>query len=123
MDNISQTEFGILKILWQHKRLSSREIHDKTSDATGWAYSTTRTIIDRMANKGILSKNKFHGINLYSPEISRVKCMAMQVRSFASKVLETDPVSVLPLFAKSDVLTPEEIDELKVVLKSMEKEE
>ena len=123
MNNISQNEFDILKIIWQHKRLSSREIHDKINSSTGWAYSTTRTVIDRMAKKGILAKNKFHGINLYSAEISRVRCIAGQISSFAAKVLEADPLSMLPLFAKADVLTNDEIDELKKILKSIERKE
>lgn len=123
MDKISSNEYDILKILWQHKRLSSREIHENISGTTDWAYSTTRTVLDRMVKKGILNKNKFHGLNLYAPEISHVKCIAGQIKSFASKVLETDPLSMLPLFAKTDVLSPEEIDELKTILKSMERKE
>ncbi len=120
MDKTTEKEFEILKLLWKHKRLSSREVHDKTCAETGWAYSTTRTVIERMVKKELLSKDKFHGINLVAPKVSKVRAFAAQIYSFADKILEREALSVLPLFAKSEVLTAEELEELQQLLKEKE---
>lgn len=122
MEKIIETEFAILKLLWKHNQLSSREIHEKTCKKTGWAYSTTRTVIERMVKKKFLSKENFHGINLFMPKASKVKAFAAQISHFAEKVLEREALSVLPLFTKSEVLSAEELLELKELLKEKESE-
>jgi predicted transcriptional regulator len=113
-----ESEFEILKLLWKHNQLSSREIHEKTCESTGWAFSTTRTVIERMVKKDYLSKDNFHGINIFKAKVSKVRAFASQISSFADKILERDALSVLPLFAKSDVLSNEELSELQELLKT-----
>ena len=118
MGKIIESEFEILKLLWKHDQLSSREIHEKTCNGTGWAFSTTRTVIERMVKKNYLAKENFHGINIFRAKVSKVRAFASQISSFADKILEREALSVLPLFTKSDVLSSEELSELKEFLKT-----
>lgn len=123
MRQFTEIKFEILKLLWKHGRLSNREIHEKTNEKTGWAYSTTRTVIERMVKQEYLSKENSHGINLFAPKISKVKAFAEQISIFADKILEREALSVLPLFTKSDVLSDEELSELQTLLQEKESEQ
>ncbi len=116
--DLAPIEFDIIKLLWEFRELSSREIHEKTEKQTGWKYSTTRTVITRMEKKGYITRENFHGINVYSAGLSKVKVMAQHMTRFAEKILESDAIVLLPLFAKSEVLSPEELENLKALLKS-----
>jgi len=118
-----ESEFDILKLIWKHQQLSNREIHEKLYEKTGWSYSTTRTVIERMVKKGYLEKRNFHGINVYTSGVSKVRAFAGQISYFAERVLEKEAMSVLPLFAKSDVLSDEELAELQELLNSKEIEQ
>jgi len=109
-----------MKILWQDGRGSAREIHDKLKPAYHWAYSTTKTIMDRMVKKGHLLRENFHGVFLYRPLISKPAGLASFVRNFADNVLEMDYGSVVSLFARSQTLTAQEITELTELLQSQE---
>jgi len=122
VDRFVETEFEILKLLWKNKQMSNREIHEEMQQKTGWAYSTTRTVIERMVKKGYLRKENFHGINIFVSNISKVSGFASQISAFAEKVLEKGALEVLPLFVESDVLTGEELDELEELLNNMEHE-
>ncbi len=113
---LSRSELDIMKILWKDGRSSAREVHDQLSAAYGWAYSTTKTIMDRMVKKGRLSRENFHGVFLYNPLISKPAGLAKLVRNFADNVLELDYGSVVSLFARSKALTAKEIDELQKIL-------
>ncbi len=123
LPELSGTEFEVLKVLWKEGKLSAREVHDRLSASKGWAYSTTRTILERMFRKNLLKKKSFHGIYLYQPQLSKVAGIAGLVRTFAEKVLELDPAPVVSLFARSHALTPEEIEELTCLLESDEEQE
>ena len=113
---LSRSELDIMKILWKDGRSSAREVHDQLSVAYGWAYSTTKTIMDRMVKKGRLSRENFHGVFLYNPLISKPAGLAKLVRNFADNVLELDYGSVVSLFARSKALTAKEIEELQKIL-------
>lgn len=121
--DLNPTELGLMKVLWRRGRMSARELHDAFGAQQSWAYSTTRTVLDRMARKRLVQKAPFHGLNLYSPAISRVAGMARQVRDFAERVLETDPAPVVSLFAESADLSGAEIAELEALLAEHEREE
>jgi predicted transcriptional regulator len=110
--NLSKAELDILNILWKKNPLSVREVHDALGNAQGWAYTTTKTTMDRMAHKNLLKRVEFHRIFIYEPLISRPKGLLKWITYFAEKVLETDSASVVPMFGKQKNLSREEISEL-----------
>jgi BlaI family penicillinase repressor len=114
--DLTRSELAVLKVLWKRGELSAREVHEGLSGSLDWAYSTTRTTLDRMAAKGLLSKRSFHGMYLYQACVSKVAGLAGVVRDLAERVLEVDYAPVVSLFAESNALTPEEVEELSRLL-------
>ena len=80
LPDLSKAEYGILRILWKGDCRSVREVHDRIHDTMGWAYTTTKTMMDRMVQKGLLSREEFHGVFLYRPLISRPAGLANLVK-------------------------------------------
>jgi predicted transcriptional regulator len=116
LPHISPAELAIMKILWRNGRLSAREIHDRLADRLGWAYSTTRTTVERMVRKGLVDKKLFHGLHVYEAGISRAAGLARMVRDFSDHVLEASHVPVVSLFAEAGTLNDDEIAELEELL-------
>lgn len=116
---ISSSEIVILKHLWQSGVQSQREIHLAVAPKLGWSRSSTRKTIERMVAKGSLSVKDLHGLNVYSAKVKKIPTLARLIQNFASDVLSLDgplPVSTL---VKSQILTPEEVDELEAYLNSL----
>ena len=116
LPDLASTELDVMKVLWKAGRSSAREVHERVEEPLGWAYSTTRTTLERLANKGAVRKRRFHGLTLYEAKISKARGLARRVLEFAERVLETDPAPVVSLFARSEALTEEEIEELSGLL-------
>ena len=116
LPQLAPAELDVMKLLWSAGRLSAREIHDRLAPKTGWAYSTTRTTVERMVKKGHVAKRDSHGLHVYEAVISRAEGMAPLVREFARNVLGLSQVPVAALFRESEALTPAEIDELRAIL-------
>jgi predicted transcriptional regulator len=112
------SELQILKALWDAGRLSARELHDQAGQAQGWSYSTTRTVIQRMVDKGLLRRESAHGLAVFEASSGKVDLISRLVRSFAARVLESDP-GTLPAstFAGSRILDAAERAELEALLK------
>lgn len=113
-------ELDVLKILWRGGRRSAREVHEELAAVYSWAYSTTRTTLERMVAKGLVAKAAFHGLYLYEAKVSRPLGLAGLVQDFARRVLEADWAPVVSLFAESEALTAEEIEELRRLLAAEE---
>lgn len=113
---LSKAEYIILRILWKHGKKTVREVHDLLVSTSGWAYTTTKTMMDRMVKKDLLAREEFHGIYLYKPLVSRPAGLAKLVKFFAERVLETDAANVVAMFANSKAISPEEIEELERLL-------
>ncbi|MBC8442509.1 MAG: BlaI/MecI/CopY family transcriptional regulator [Deltaproteobacteria bacterium] len=116
LPDLTKAEFDILRIIWKSGKLSVREVHDQIIATHNWAYSTTKTMMDRMAGKQLLTRGKYHGVFLYRPLISRPKGFARFIQFFADRVLELDYGEVVALFSRSKALDPEEIQELERLL-------
>ncbi|MEQ8435234.1 MAG: BlaI/MecI/CopY family transcriptional regulator [Oceanicaulis sp.] len=118
------SELQILKALWAAGRLSARELHDQAGQAQGWSYSTTRTVIQRMVDKGLLRRESAHGLAVFEPASGKVDLISRLVRSFAARVLESDP-GALPAstFAGSRILDAAERAELEALLKQADEPE
>jgi len=116
LPELHKSEYEILRILWRHKNSTVRQVHDQLSSTTAWAYTTTKTHMDRMVKRGLLARSEQEGAFVYQALVSKPEGLAKMVRYFADKVLEVNHSFIVPMFAKSDALTKEEIQQLKDLL-------
>lgn len=121
LPELSKPEYDVMRVLWKHGELSVREVHDSLEADTGWAYTTTKTVMDRMIKKSLLERENMHGVFVYRPLVTRPRGLARLIHFFAGRVLETDYESVVAMFAGSNSISKAELKELKTHLKSLEK--
>ncbi len=117
LPDLSRTELQILNVIWKNKEgLSVREVHEQIIKTFKWAYSTTKTTMDRMVKKGLLRREDFHGVYLYQAEISKPAGLARLISFFMNDLLEMDQSALVSLFGQSKALTASEVDELESLL-------
>lgn len=114
----TKPELAVLKLLWRKKTLSAREITDEVAPDFNWTYSTMRTVIERMCEKGLLKKKSAAGINVYSAAIGKVALLSRMILDFSDRVLELDAAPSAVMFADSKLLTEDELIELEKILKA-----
>ena len=112
----NRTELSVLKQLWPDGQKSTREIHDGLSYETGWSYSTTRTVVTRMEEKGLLKRSEVHGVAVYAPALSRVQVLGAMARELTRQVFDIKGALPASMFADSPHLTKKELAELDAIL-------
>jgi predicted transcriptional regulator len=113
----TKPELAILKLLWRSKELSAREIHGEIESDFGWSYSTVRTVLERMSDKGLISKTPVDGVNIYEPQVGKVAMLSRMIADFSKRVLELDTTPATAFFADSKLLSDDELEQLEDVLK------
>ena len=114
----TKPELAVLKLLWRRKSLSAREITDEVAPDFNWSYSTMRTVLERMLEKGLLTKTQAEGVNVYAAAVGKVALLSRMILDFSDRVLELDVAPSAVMFADSKLLTEEELDELEKVLRA-----
>lgn len=113
---ISDAEFEVMKVLWEKSPLTANDIIEKLSQKVDWAPNTIRTLVNRLAKKGVISHRKDGKTFLYHPEISKEKCVEAETTSFLERLFDGSLTPMLAHFAKSKGLSQEKYEQLKRLL-------
>lgn len=116
----TKPELAILKLLWRSRELNAREIHREIEHDFDWSYSTVRTVLERMTDKGLVSKTPVDGVNIYEPQVGKVALLSRMIADFSKRVLELDTAPAAAFFAESKLLSDDELEELEDVLRKAE---
>jgi predicted transcriptional regulator len=68
---ILETEWDLLGALWELERATAREVADALLERRGWAYSTVKTLLDRMVERGLVRARRVGNVWEYEPGIER----------------------------------------------------
>ena len=68
---LSDSEWKVMNALWERFPASVREIHQAVSHETDWAYSTVKTLLTRLVDKGAVSVERHANAGIFAPLISR----------------------------------------------------
>jgi len=113
----SDMELALLKLFWRQGPMSAREVQDLAGPELGWAVSTTRTALERMRAKGLLERRPVHGMAVYSTTQAKVDVVGAVLRRLG-RLLDIKGPLPASAFAGSELLSPEELDELETMLAS-----
>jgi predicted transcriptional regulator len=118
----NETELEVLKAFWRGGPLSAREVQDRIGPLLGWTPSTTRTVLERMRAKGLLTRRAVHGVAVYSPAQDKVSVLGGALTRLLRDLLEVKGDLPVSAFTGSELLSPEEADALRKLLNEKEAE-
>jgi BlaI family transcriptional regulator, penicillinase repressor len=112
----SISELSVLKALWRQQPLSAREIHDRVAEELGWSYSSTRKTLERMLEKGSVSQETRHGVQVYVAVLEKVDTLAAFAHDFGKRVMEMDTPLPVNMFTGSKLVDQNELAQLEQLL-------
>jgi BlaI family transcriptional regulator, penicillinase repressor len=83
---LTPLELDIMKAVWRHPPVTVRDVQAQIRPTRNLAYTTVMTIMDRLHNKGFLTRQLRARTHLYSPAIAygdvRDKAVKTLINSF-----------------------------------------
>lgn len=105
---LSDSEWALMKILWECAPASVNEITDKVKDSVQWHPKTVRTMLIRLDKKGIVNYVVKDGIQHYRPLYSRDECESQATQSFLQRVFDGALTPMVAHFTNTKKLSAEE---------------
>lgn len=110
-NKISDAEMEIMELFWQYRKpMNPKEIIELISNTKDWKYSTVKTFLLRLVEKGFLACQRGK-INSYSPLISREEYKRRETMEFLDTVHGGSLRSMLVSLTSQDI-TDEKLKEL-----------
>jgi BlaI family transcriptional regulator, penicillinase repressor len=115
-----ETEWDILDALWTAERATAREVAEALDGKRGWAYSTVKTLLDRMMDKGLVNARQVGNVWEYSPAVPRQKAQRWAWRRLVDVAFGGAVAPTLAFVARETNLSREERSALRALLDRME---
>ena len=113
MNNISQSELEIMKVLWKEGESTSIDIVKNVQKTNTWKHNTIMTLVSRLVAKGCIEVLRDKGeLLVYRPLVEEQMYKEEQTQSFLDKMYEGSLNSMLASFAKSKKLTKKDLQDL-----------
>ena len=119
---ISDSEWAVMKVLWQggSEGMSLKEI-DEAIISQGWSYTTVRTMVGRLTEKGAIRADKSHkGSFKYYPAVSEERCRRAAVKNLMEKLFDGSAKLMVSSLVRDKGLTEEEERTLLEIIEKME---
>ena len=113
---LSASDWAVMKVLWEKGPMAAGEIHSELSQEQDWAYSTAKTLLRRLVEKGWITYRRVGSSFLYRAAIPKRSAVRRAVNEFSDRVLNGLLVPFVSHFVEERGLTPEDIRQLEEII-------
>jgi len=120
-NELTRAEWTVIKAVWQHEPCTAPEIQERLLKQTNWAYSTVRTLMDRMVAKGLLTSEKIRNATVYCSAISRAQAQRNEALNALKQAFNGALTPMVQCLIDSRKISAGELDELEALIKAKKK--
>jgi len=85
---LSAAEWKLMRALWERGTATAREVHDDVAAEPGWAYTTVKTMLARLVDKGALRESKRGHVSVYAPLVSERRARRSALRGLLERAFD-----------------------------------
>lgn len=116
-----ETEWAILKVVWEKQPVTAPDVQESLTAQKKWAYTTVKTLMDRMVNKGLLSVQKIRNLHLYSAQITKTEAVASELKRTLKRAFNGAFTPMVQFLVDNEQLTEEEYQYLEQLIQTHKK--
>src|SRR5262249_43781204 len=113
---IHDSEWDLLEALWSLERGTAREVAEALAAKHGWAYSTVKTLLDRMVTKHLVRARQVGNVWEYAPNVPRAQARRFAWGRFIERAFGGAVAPALQFLASDAQLTKKQRDTLRALL-------
>lgn len=117
----SDAEWKVLHALWRRHPANARELLEELHAETGWAYTTLKTLLDRMLEKGLVSAEMRGHTAWYEPAVEQKRARKAALRDMIDRVFEGAAGPLLAHLVDHESLSRSERKRLATLIEEVEK--
>ena len=112
-----ESEWAILQKVWQLEPCAAPTVQEALQDEKGWAYTTVKTMMDRMVKKGLLKTEKIRNLYLYTSGITQSQARKSEITRTLKRAFDGTFTPMMQFLIENNQLSEEEYLHLEHLIK------
>ncbi len=114
---LSNNEWYIMEYLWEASPKTATQIIRAMEEETGWAKSTTKTMLKRLEQKGCIAYREGEKAREYYAVLKREDAVESETSSFLNRIYNGSLGLLVNTLVKKEEISDEEMEELYRIIK------
>jgi BlaI family penicillinase repressor len=119
---LTSAEWHVMNALWKDWPATAREVEARLPGEVDWAYTTIRSVLARLVEKGAVKEYKRSSVSFYEPLLTKKKARMAALESVVGDAFEGAFGPLIHFVVEEQALSEEEKRKLMDVLERGEEE-
>jgi BlaI family transcriptional regulator, penicillinase repressor len=112
-EELTEAEWAIMKVVWEQQPCTAGTVQESLTETRDWAYSTVKTTMDRMVDKGFLVIEKIRNLQLFRSRISEVEAKRAELRKTLKRAFDGALTPMMQFLIEHEGLSKDEAAQLR----------
>jgi BlaI family penicillinase repressor len=118
---LTEAEWAIIKAVWTLEPCTAPDVTEALAAERNWAYTTVKTMMDRMVDKGLLATEKIRNLILYRSAVTKQEAQKGEVLRTLKRAFDGALTPMMQFLLKNELLSKENVREIEAMLKDKKK--
>jgi predicted transcriptional regulator len=114
--DLTKAEWTLMESLWERGRGTATDLQKMLAADQNWAYSTVKTMLDRMVDKGVVNYRRVGNVYEYTPKLRRNSAVGRVVDDVFDRVLEGTLAPLVSRLIENRRLSDDDVAQLREML-------
>ncbi|HEX4954678.1 MAG TPA: BlaI/MecI/CopY family transcriptional regulator [Thermoanaerobaculia bacterium] len=113
---LNDSEWKVMRRLWERGRGGVADLHEDLAAETGWAYSTVKTLLERLVEKGAVAIEKARSGRVFVPLLAESEARGSAFRALLDRAFGGRVDAFAQHLVEGRTLSQREREELAEIL-------
>jgi BlaI family penicillinase repressor len=114
---LTEGEWAIIQVIWEKEPCIVPTIQEELQARKNWHYSTVKTLMDRMVDKGLLTTERFRNLILYRSAITRVQAQKGEIMRAVKRAFNGALTPMMQFMLDEHKLSQKQLAELESLIR------
>ena len=116
-----ESEWAILQVVWEQEPCTAPDVQEALVNEKNWAYTTVKTMMGRMAKKGLLNVEKIRNLHFYRSAVTQKQARKSEITRTIKRAFEGAISPMMQFLVENEDIPDAEIDKLEKLIKAKKK--
>ena len=119
---LTKAEWQIMNALWRDNPATARELMKRLPSRISWAYTTIKTMLNRLVDKKVVAEQKNGNTSFYKPLVTQKKAQSSAFKSLLDQAFNGATGPLVHFLIEEQKLSKKQRQEILNVLQKENKE-
>jgi predicted transcriptional regulator len=114
---LTEGEWAIIQVVWEKEPCAVPTIQEELQARKNWHYSTVKTLMDRMVDKGLLTTERIRNLILYRSAVTKVQAQKGEIMRAVKRAFDGALTPMMQFMLAEHKLSQKQLAELESLIR------